>query len=172
MGLDQNTVVQVLLRERIRISASVLSILRDVHAADDVFQQVVLQGLQCREQFREPEHVLAWGLRVARHRAIDILKKRGAECLDDAVLELLEHQWDAVPAGELDARVEALHRCMDKLPEPSRRLLRLRYEEGLRCTTVAGRLGRSLDAVYQSLSRIHRQLRQCVEREVKTEALS
>lgn len=167
MGLDQNTVVQVLLRERLRISASVLSMLRDPHAADDVFQQVVLQALQGSEQFHESEHVLAWALRAARHRAIDALNKRGALCLDQTVLELLEQQWLSVPADELTSRVEALHRCMDKLPPPARRLLRLRYEDGLRCTAVAKQLGRTIDAIYQSLSRIHRQLRQCVERQLR-----
>jgi RNA polymerase sigma-70 factor, ECF subfamily len=166
MALDQNTVVQVLLRERVRISASALVILRDVHAADDVFQQVVLQALQGREQFREPEHVLAWALRAARHRAIDAISKRGARCLGQDVLELLEEQWAAAPADELASRIEALHGCLAQLPEPSRRVLRLRYEDGLACAAVAKHLHRSLDAIYQSLSRIHRQLRQCMERKL------
>lgn len=166
MGLDPNTVVQVLLRERVRISASVLAILRDVHAADDVFQQVVLQALETREHFREPDHVMAWALRAARHRAIDAVNKRGAACLDNAVLELLEDQWAA--AEDVCPRVEALHRCLDKLPPPARRLLRLRYQDGLRCNAVAERLRRSVDAVYQNLSRVHRQLRQCVERQLKS----
>jgi RNA polymerase sigma-70 factor, ECF subfamily len=167
MVLSPNTIVQILLRERVRISASVLAILRDAHAADDVFQQVVLQALQGSEHFREPEHLLAWALRVARHRALDSLPRHATHCLDGAVLELLEQQWNAAPADEVSARVEALHRCMDKLPDQARQLLRLRYEDGLRCTSVAERLGRTVDAVYQSLSRIHRQLRQCVEARLK-----
>jgi RNA polymerase sigma-70 factor (ECF subfamily) len=167
MGLDQQTVVQVLLRERIRITASVMPMLRDSHAADDVFQQVVVQALEDRERFREPEHVRAWALRVARHRAIDQLSKRGTQCLDAGVLDLLEQHWVSAPADELAARVEALQRCMGKLPGHARELLRLRYEDGLRCAAVASRLRRTVDAVYQSLSRVHRQLRQCVERELQ-----
>jgi RNA polymerase sigma-70 factor (ECF subfamily) len=167
MGLSSNTIVQILLRERVRISASVMSILRDAHAADDVFQQVVLQALEGREHFREPEHLLAWALRVARHRAIDALPKRPTRCLDGSVLELLEQQWAEAPADDVPARVEALHRCLEKLPASARQLLRLRYEDGLRCTSVAERLGRTVDAVYQSLSRVHRQLRQCVEARLK-----
>lgn len=167
MGLDSNTIVQVLLRERLRVAASVLAIVRDVHAADDVFQQVVLQALQSREQFRDADHLMAWVLRAARHRAIDLIQKRGARCLDESVLELLEDQWSTVPADAVTLRVEALQGCMEKLPEPARRLLRLRYEDGLRCNAVAARLKRSVDAVYQNLSRIHRQLRECIERRLK-----
>jgi RNA polymerase sigma-70 factor (ECF subfamily) len=164
MGLNENTVAQVLLRERVRISAAVVGILRDPHAADDIFQQVVLQALEGRDQFREPEHLLAWALRAARHRALDAVQKRAARCLDPAVLELLEQDWAS--SEDVSPRVDALHRCLDKLPEPARELLRLRYEDDLRCAAVADRLGRSVDAVYQNLSRIHRQLRQCVERQL------
>jgi len=167
MGLSPNTIVQILLRERVRVSAFVMAILRDANAADDVFQQVVLQALEGHEHFREPEHLLAWALRVARHRALDALPRHAPRCLDGPVLELLEQQWAAAPADDVPARVEALHRCLEKLPAAARELLRLRYEDGLRCTTVADRLGRTVDAVYQSLSRLHRQLRQCVEGRLK-----
>jgi RNA polymerase sigma-70 factor (ECF subfamily) len=164
MALDPQTVVQILLRERVRLSASVIAILRDHHAADDVFQQVVLQALQSCGQFREPEHVLAWALRTARHRALDILGKSRPQCLDNGVLRLLEEQWASVPATEVSARVEALQGCLERLPEQARQLLRLRYEDGLSCSAVARRLRNTVAAVYQSLSRVHRQLRLCVER--------
>jgi RNA polymerase sigma-70 factor (ECF subfamily) len=166
MGLSANTIVQVLLRERIRISASVLAILRDVHGADDVFQQVVLQALESPEHFREPEHLLAWALRAARHRALDILGKRGARCLDQSVLEQLEQQWAAGRSEDLTSRLDALQHCMQKLPDRARELLRLRYEKGLSCTAVAQEVKRTVDAIYQNLSRIHRQLRQCIERQL------
>jgi RNA polymerase sigma-70 factor, ECF subfamily len=163
MGLGQSGVVQVLLRERIRICGAVLPVVRDAHAADDIFQQVTLQALQQREPFAEPDHVLAWALRAARHRAIDVARARKARCLDAATLDLLERQWAAHSAAEVSARVEALRQCLERLPESARALLRLRYDEGLPCAGVAERLRRSLDAVYQNLSRVHRQLRQCVE---------
>jgi RNA polymerase sigma-70 factor (ECF subfamily) len=163
MALNENTVAEVLLRNRVRISAAVVGILRDVHAGDDIFQQVVLKALETRDQFREPEHLLAWALRASRHRAIDALQKRGARCLDAAVLELLEQQWASDANDNVSSRVEALQSCLEKLPQHARELLRLRYENDLRCAAVAERVGRSVDAVYQSLSRVHRQLRHCVE---------
>jgi RNA polymerase sigma-70 factor (ECF subfamily) len=163
MGLEQAAVIEILLRERIRISGSVLSIVRDAHAVDDIFQQVALKALQTRDPFAEPEHVLAWALRTARHRAIDLLRARKAQCLDEAVLDLLEQHWALAPSEDVSARVEALQYCVGELPEHSRSLLRLRYEEGLPCAGMAARLRRSVDAVYQSLSRVHRRLRLCVE---------
>lgn len=48
-------------------------------------------------------------------------------------------------------------------------MIRLRYESGLSCGTLADRLGRSVEAVYQTLSRLHRRLRECVEERMARE---
>jgi RNA polymerase sigma-70 factor (ECF subfamily) len=166
MGLEQSAVIQILLRERIRISGSVMPIVRDANEVDDIFQQVALKALQTRDHFTEPEHLLAWALRTARCRAVDLLRDRKVQCLDESVLDLLEEHWAHSPSREISDRIDALRQCLKKLPEPARSLLRLRYHEGLPCAGVAERLRRSVDAVYQRLSRVHRQLRQCVEQRV------
>src|SRR5262245_49010323 len=120
MGLEQNAIVQVLLRERIRISGSVMPIVRDAHAADDLFQEVALKALQTRDHFTEPEHVLAWALRAARHRAIDLLRARKVQYLDDSVLDLLEREWAQPSADMIGNRIEALQLCLQKLHKQSR----------------------------------------------------
>src|SRR5438874_1159446 len=98
MVLEADTIVQVLLRERLRVTALAAAVVRDVHAADDIFQQVVLAALEARAQFRDTEHVLAWSLRAARHRAIDLARGRHLRSLPGEVLDLLESRW-ADPAG-------------------------------------------------------------------------
>src|SRR5262249_54002620 len=69
--LEPDTIVQVLLRERLRVTALAAAVIRDVHAADDIFQQVVLAALEARSHFRNTDHVLAWSFRTARCRALD-----------------------------------------------------------------------------------------------------
>lgn len=166
MTLKMDEVVQVLLRERLRVTAVAAALVRDVHAADDIFQQVVLTALEGTNDFRDTEHVLAWAIRVARHRAIDLSHKRRPVSLPGEVLDLLEGEW-ADPAGPgWSDRVEALHHCVQQLAEPSRQLLQKRYGEGLSAVAIAGQLRRAPDAIYQSLSRIHRALRECVERQL------
>ncbi len=166
MTLEPDTVVQVLLRERLRVTATAAAVVRDVHAADDIFQAVVLSALEHCDHFHEPEHVLAWSLRAARHRAVDIARRRQLRILPDNVLDLLEAKWDD-PAGEQwTDRAEALHRCMEKLTGSAKNLLALRYADGLAATAIAGKLRRSADAIYQNLCRVHRALRNCVEQEM------
>jgi RNA polymerase sigma-70 factor (ECF subfamily) len=170
MGLDANAVVQLLLRERVRLTAAAVAVLRDVHTADDVFQQIVLAALGHPDHFRDPDHLLAWSLRAARHRAVDAARRRRVQVLDADVLDALEAHWADTPAADPPARVEALQHCLGRLPAAGREVLRLRYEGGLSCGEVAGRLRRSVDAVYQTLSRLHRRLRECVEEQLNRPA--
>lgn len=163
MSLDAAGVVQTLLRDRVRLTAVAASILRDAHDADDVFQQVVLAALRATELFREPEHLLAWALRATRHRAIDAARRRRVHILDEGALDALESHWASLSEDDAPDRVEALRRCLAGLPDAAREVLRLRYEQGLGCPDIAARLRRTVDAVYQTLSRLHKRLRECIE---------
>jgi RNA polymerase sigma-70 factor (ECF subfamily) len=158
------TVAEVLLRERVRITAAARLVLHDPNSADDVFQQVVLLALQTPAEWADAGHLVAWAVRAARHRALNAARDRRGVVLDADVLDQLTAELEAVPSDVLRARTEALARCLDAVPADGRRVLRLRHADGLNCGAIATRLKRSVDAVYQQLSRIHRQLRRCVER--------
>lgn len=166
MVLEPDTIVQILLRERLRVTALAAAVVRDVHAADDIFQQVVLGALEARTHFRDTGHVLAWSFRAARHRAIDLARTRQLLSLPDEVLDLLESRWTDREAIAGSDRGEALHRCMGRLGTPARELLQMKYADGLTAADIASRLRRTVNAVYQNLCRIHRSLRDCVEREM------
>jgi RNA polymerase sigma factor (sigma-70 family) len=165
MAMDRDAVVQILLRERVRLTASAAAVARDVHASDDIYQQVVLAALQHADQLRDGRHVLAWALRTARHRALDLANRRRLTPLPVEVLDLMEADWADPDPGWSD-QAEALTRCLGRVADPAREVLRLRYADGLSAVAIAGRLKRTADAVYQILSRTHRALRQCVEREL------
>jgi DNA-directed RNA polymerase specialized sigma24 family protein len=51
-------------------------------------------------------------------------------------------------------------------------LLELRYFDGRSCQEVAEILGAGVEAIYQRLSRLHRQLKECVDQRVKQALLS
>jgi RNA polymerase sigma-70 factor, ECF subfamily len=164
MAMQADQVVQVLLRERTRVAVVATAIVRDVHAADDIFQQIVLKGLENPSQFCDAEHLLAWAVRAARHRAIDLTRRRRMLSLPDEVLDLLEARWAEVSPEPWSDQLDALHRCVGQLGPPARQLLQMKYAEGLTAPIIAGKLGRSLNAIYHSLSRIHRALRDCTQK--------
>jgi RNA polymerase sigma-70 factor (ECF subfamily) len=59
---------------------------------------------------------------------------------------------------------EALARCLRELPDLQRRTVEMHYLEGRPCERIAARTKRRVEAVYMSLSRIRRRLKECVER--------
>jgi RNA polymerase sigma-70 factor (ECF subfamily) len=80
-------------------------------------------------------------------------------------LEALAHGFDADEAeASWQDREKALHRCVEQLPERSARMIRERYHQNHSIERMAEEESLSTDAVYQTLSRLRRQLRECVQR--------
>jgi len=153
------------MKSRDRIAAAVWVVVRDAHAAEDIFQDVVLKALTKEVSFEAEGALLSWAFITARRGGIDWLRRHRRELtsLDSEILELLEHEWLSETAHHGEQRMEALRACLQSLPAKSSRLLQLRYFEGKSCGEVAEKLGTELNAVYKRLSRVHKSLRQCIE---------
>ena len=65
-------------------------------------------------------------------------------------------------AQNQDRRREALQECIESLRQQDKELLRLRYQIHSTTRNVARTLGRSIDAVYKALNRIHQKLLLCI----------
>jgi RNA polymerase sigma-70 factor (ECF subfamily) len=78
--------------------------------------------------------------------------------------EALQSICDAYDRLECEPspRADALRHCLERLPEKSRRLLVLRYEESGKLNDIARELQTSLDAVAQALSRLRSRLYDCI----------
>lgn len=165
MNLDESAILHALMQARTRLSAAAWVVVRDAHAAEDIFQNVALKAMTREVSFPNEGMLLSWAFITARREGIDWLRRNRREVvsLEEDVLDLLEQEWqrdNAVPDG---TRVEALHDCLAAAPEPARRLLKLRYYEGCSCEEVATQLGVGLNAIYKRLSRLHESLKDCVE---------
>jgi RNA polymerase sigma-70 factor, ECF subfamily len=174
MPLDHETILRHLFAARQRLSAATWLIVRDGHAAEDIFQNVALKSVTREVSFEHEGALLSWATLTARREAIDWLRKRKSEALglEQDVLDLLDCEWQSKSAAPEGPRMEALRDCLDSVPANSRRLLELRYFDGRSCQEVAEILGAGVEAIYQRLSRLHRQLKECVDQRVKQALLS
>ncbi|MGE4550358.1 MAG: sigma-70 family RNA polymerase sigma factor [Opitutales bacterium] len=170
--MTENDIVTILLRERMRLSAYAWSIVRDTHVVEDLIQEVIVKALANRNKIKDEGHLRAWARTTTRNQAIDFLRKHRGRVvtLEDETLEMLHENMRSRESAGTSARKDALHMCISKLPEKSRNVLNLRYQEGLRGVAVADRLNRTVDAIYQTLSRLHKQLRKCIESRLAVEA--
>lgn len=172
MPLDHETILRHLFEARPRLSGAAWLIVRDAAAAEDLFQNVALKSVTKNVSFEHEGALLSWAMVSIKREAIDWLRKRRPETLglEPEVLDLISEEWSAHPQPE-GRRMEALRECLASVPEQSRQLLHLRYFEGHSCDEVADRVGAKVDAVYQRLSRLHRQLRQCVDARLQQSSL-
>jgi RNA polymerase sigma-70 factor (ECF subfamily) len=163
--MTQEEVARHLLTNRVALSMRLLAMVRTAQAAEDIFQDVVVKALPRADEFSDPAHLLAWARVTSKNQAIDQLRKHRQSSnvvgLDDIVIEKLIDEADRLP--DVERRMAALTDCFKQLPEKSRRVVHLRYAQGLAGTVVAKMLGDNVGAIYQRLARIHWALRPCVE---------
>ena len=53
MGLDENNIVKILLRERVKLSAGIWAVVRETHATEEIFQDVIVKALSNREKIND-----------------------------------------------------------------------------------------------------------------------
>jgi len=171
-GLDQDTLLRLLLSQRASLLGYILSIVRDTHLAEDVFQAVSLITLKKGGEVEEADRFAGWVRRTARFEALNALRKRrnAPLVIDEAVLDALEDHWGAADPDPPAA--DALRECVRGLTDRSRQILELRYRENVGGAALAAKLGRPVNTVYVALSRIHKTLAACVRRHLSRQGLA
>ena len=86
-----------------------------------------------------------------------------------AAVEATLNAFEAIEdSGVHDDWKEALEGCLNQLPSRSRRILSMRYNRETDIDTMASKLGKTAAAIYQSLSRIRKQLELCMRKRLGT----
>jgi RNA polymerase sigma-70 factor (ECF subfamily) len=165
--MTEELLVKTLLEARPRLVAGALAVVRNVHLAEDVFQEVLLRALRMRGSFSDAGGLLAWARVSARNLGIDHVRRAGrlGEILSELALDALEARLEETGDAQR-RRMAAMRACVEKLPEKSRALLRMRYDEGRKGGELARLLQRSEAAVYKALSRLHLALRKCIDEDL------
>ncbi|MEI6149865.1 MAG: sigma-70 family RNA polymerase sigma factor [bacterium] len=167
-SIDKNSVNDIILRQVISedavVRAYVYAATRGHRDTEDVTQEV-WQIVCLRNGDYDPSRSSrAWILRITR---LQVLKWRQAqarsrEILAPDVLDLLA-DTAAIEKEELSLRGQYLRDCLSRMPVSGRRLLQLRYFEGLRSADIAEKLKRNVGAVDMAFVRLRRALRACIE---------
>ncbi|MBI1367022.1 MAG: sigma-70 family RNA polymerase sigma factor [Planctomycetes bacterium] len=171
MTIEQDIVVRALVRERVSLLAYIDSIVRDDHMAEDVFQDVCALAVAKREEIENEVHLMRWLRKTARFRASHAMRQRFAQPMlfDGALLDEMDGLWDEHESAHADAVTAALKHCLAKLSPYARKLVNLRYAQGISGQALAAAVGRQVNAVYVALTRIHRGLGQCIRQQMKHE---
>lgn len=146
------------------LAACVHALVPSWHNAEDILQETRLQLWQEFETFRPGSDFLAWARTVARY----VVRKSIAESqrkplllsskVQDLVIDTLIEVY-----GPSDQRLETLADCIKRLSEGALDLLQRCYIDRKKAKDVAAEMGRSVAGTYMALSRIRRELFDCVE---------
>lgn len=161
------------------LRAFIGSVVRDRGARDDVLQETALVLWREFARYDRGRPFGGWARGIAAKMLLQWLDRGAGRVTHlasslplEAVASVLAayERTDDAQTGPADARREALDQCLTHLPEKSRTLLALRYEQGLSLAQVAERVQSTLDAVHKALSRIRIKLQECIERQMRAAA--
>jgi RNA polymerase sigma-70 factor (ECF subfamily) len=170
MAVSQDNMVRIMLRERPKVLAFIRAIVRDRHLAEDVYQDISISALEHRNEIRDEQHLQRWLRHVARNRAINAYRQQQASPLvfNDTLVQTLELEWSDYDELPTSQTLAALDKCIERLSPYARRLVELRYTEGLSGKKLADVVNRKTTTVYVAIARIHRALGNCIRHHLKT----
>jgi RNA polymerase sigma-70 factor (ECF subfamily) len=146
------------------------SMVRDPHAREDIFQDVALVLWKKFDEYDGIHSFGAWARGIAVRKVLQSFDRgrRTPLPMNPETIEAVLTAFDETEPedDEFAERKEALRHCIGQLPEKSRSLLDLRYEQELKLHEVAARVGGTLDAAHKALSRIRDRLQDCVQNEL------
>src|SRR3954470_20331529 len=151
----------------------VYSLVRNVQDSEDIVQEVWLRFSSALERGIQIDKTAQWSRGTAKNLILHYWRKKGNTTVtaDSELLNLVEL---AFSEGDDDSereywqiRREALTECVQTLPDDSRRLISLRYDEGNPVAKIAEVVERSEGSVMMALSRIRRLLQSCVDTKLK-----
>src|SRR5438067_2186958 len=134
----------------------------DAAAADDLFQQTWLNVVRQIHRYDPARSFDTWLFAIAHNAAIDLLRRRPGENIEDRVLAAPAP--DALSSAIAHERSTLLVQAVGALPALYREALTLRFEEGMKLEeiaevtraplpTVKSRVQRGLEALRGSLRR-------------------
>jgi len=160
--------VRLLSSQERMLAAYVMTLVPHPQDADDILQNAKVVMWRNFSQFRPGTNFGAWARKVAFHQVLSHRKRKQRDKLEfsDEFLKVVAAETES-GSEHLERRQQLLNQCVGKLPADHREVLELRYREGLDIDTMAGRLNRTVAALYRLLSRVRRNLHDCVTHSFK-----
>src|SRR5436190_1274362 len=125
---DPAALAAVVSRYQHRLYRYLIRLVRDAATADDLFQQTWLHVVRQIHRYDPARSFDTWLFAIAHNTAIDLLRRRPGECLEDYPAHMPD-ALDTLLAGE---RAERLAAAIDALPALYREAVTLRFEEGMK----------------------------------------
>ncbi len=167
-GRDE--VVKAAFQHRDALMAYAFALLRDWVKAEDVVQDAYIVVMNKWSDFKPGTSLFLWLRQIVHFKALEAARARKMSPLEEELLSRVAASMDRALDEEISHRQllrrQALQRCMSNLDARSAGLLSGFYAESRSCESLAAGQKRSVNAVRLALSRLRRQLHDCVARQM------
>jgi RNA polymerase sigma-70 factor (ECF subfamily) len=156
---DPETLVALVGRYQHRLYRYLLRLVHDSAAAEDLFQQTWLRVVQNIRRYDPRRSFEAWLFSVAHNLAMDHLRRRQPESLDEPAAsreEVAAADPDALERLLARERAGLLEAAVAELPAVYREALTLRFEEDMKLEEMA-------EVIHAPLSTVKSRLRRALE---------
>ncbi len=171
--MNQEEFLREHLRHQRMLFAFVMSIVRRRDLADDIVQDTALIAFKKLDTFEPGTNFGAWIREIARRRIRKALEEQGQRralvvVLEPDTIEAVAAVYSATDdePDYWERRETALARCLQKLKEKPRKLMAMRYGEGLGFDVLARKWATSANSIQVMLAKIRHTVRLCAQREL------
>jgi RNA polymerase sigma-70 factor (ECF subfamily) len=159
---DQGAFLAMVERVHDPIRRSVALRTGDPAVIDEVVQRTLISAWQGLPRFAARCPVIVWMRAIALNHLRKELRTRSRGPQRDLDALLAQEDLRALEDDDED-RLVLLRRCLERLGAGVRRILDLRYRDGLEHDPIAAQTGRSPALVATHLHRARKTLRSCIE---------
>jgi len=143
---DQNAMAALYDRYSSIVYSVALRVLQDTGAAEDVLQDIFMQLWRNPAAFDASRgNMAAWLAVIARHRAIDAVRRRlPQDDIDDVVVSI---ESDLASEADQSRAMVKVRGALESMPPPQRSALEMAYFEGLTHSEIAEKTGEPLGTI-------------------------
>ena len=161
---------QLFMAHQRNLYAYILAAVHNYSDAEDILQETATVMWRRFSEFKQGTSFVAWGIVIARNQILKFFNdhKRSRIQFDDDLLKTIE---DATlrETRRLESLTEAFHHCFQKLSDAHRKVLHLRYKDGMTIKAIANMTGKPISGMYKAFARVQDALQRCIEATVKQE---
>lgn len=169
-GMNRDEVVKGAFQHREALLSTAFALLRDWVRAEDVVQDAFIVVMNKWADFKPGTSLFLWVRQIVHFKSLEAARAKKMSPVEEELLARvaasMQRGLDEEIADLQSLKRQALQRCMSHLDSRSADLLSGFYTESLSCESLAQLQRRSVNAVRLSLSRLRKQLHDCVARQL------
>ncbi|MCM8533714.1 MAG: sigma-70 family RNA polymerase sigma factor [Lentisphaeraceae bacterium] len=159
--------IKLLAQDERALTRYVMALVPAVADAEDILQESKLVMWRQFGDFTEGTSFTAWARKIIFYRILSFRKVKAKEAdryvFSDAFYDVLDEDYKTNEKSR-EKQFVTLQACINKLQDPHKQMVMLRYHQGKSIEGLADSIGRTVAACYKTLSRIRMNLKRCVQK--------